>query len=125
MGSTAQRGGFGLNGIVGRGAVVPGQASAMPGVASLSAQPMALAPNPVGFSSDPVAQPQQPGNQYVQIGNALKAAAAGQQKQGQKGGGMQLAQPGRPSPIGLQQAKAMFDPGRFYGVLRDAGVRGV
>jgi hypothetical protein len=38
---------------------------------------------------------------------------------------MQLAQPGRPSPIGLQQAKAMFDPGRFYGVLRDAGVRGV
>ncbi|WP_244491797.1 hypothetical protein [Methylobacterium sp. Leaf361] len=125
MGSTAQRGGFGLNGIVGQGAVVPGQASAMPGVASLSTQPMALAPDPVGFSSDPVAQPQQPGNQYAQIGNALKAAAAGQQKQGQKGGGMQLAQPGRPSPIGLQQAKAMFDPGRFYGVLRDAGVRGV
>ncbi|WP_043713296.1 hypothetical protein [Methylobacterium sp. 285MFTsu5.1] len=125
MGSTAQRGGFSLNGIVGQGSAVPGQSSPMPGVASLSAQPTTLAPDPVGFSSDPVAQPQQPSNQYAQIGNALKAAAAGQQKQGQKGGGMQLAQPGRPSPIGLQQAKAMFDPGRFYGVLREAGVRGV
>ncbi|WP_331301614.1 hypothetical protein [Methylobacterium oryzae] len=125
MGSTAQRGGFGLNGIVGQGAAMPGQTSPMPSVASLSAQPTALAPDPAGFSSDPAAQPQQPSNQYAQIGNALKAAAAGQQKQGQKGGMMQLAQPGRPSPIGLQQAKAMFDPGRFYRVLRDAGLRGV
>lgn len=122
MGSTAQRGGFGLNGIVGQGAAVPGQAPPVPGVASLSAQPTALAPDPVGFSSDPGAQPQQPSNQYAQIGNALKAAAAGQQKPGQKGGGMQLAQPGRPSPIGLQQARAMFDPARFYGMLREAGV---
>lgn len=124
MGSTAQQGGFGLSGIVGQGSAVPGQASPMPGVASLSAQPTALAPDPVGFSSDPTTQAQQPGSQYGQIGNALKAAAAGQQKQGQKAGGMQLAQPSRPSPIGLQQAKAMFDPGRFYGMLRDAGVRG-
>lgn len=84
-------------------------------------QPTALAPDPVGFLTDPAPQPQQPSNQYAQIGNALEAAAAGQQKQGQKGG-MQLAQPGRPSPIGLQQAKAIFDPGRFYGMLRDAGV---
>ncbi|KAA0121464.1 hypothetical protein CIW48_23555 [Methylobacterium sp. P1-11] len=125
MGSTAQRGGFGLNGIVGQGSAVPGQASPVPGVASLSAEPTALAPDPIAFSSDPAAQPQQPSNQYAQIGNALKAAAAGQQKQGQKGGGMQLAQPGRPSPIGLQQAKALFDPGRFYGMLRGAGLRGV
>lgn len=80
MGATAMRGAFGLNGIVGQGAVVPGQSSPMPSVASLSAQPTALAPDPVGFSSDPAAQSQQPSNQYAQIGNALKAAAAGQQR---------------------------------------------
>lgn len=119
------RGAFGLSGIVGQGAAVPGQSSPMPGVTSLSAQPTALAPDPVGFSSDPAAQPQQPSNQYAQIGNALKAAAAGQQRQGQKSGGMKLGQPYKPQTIGLQQAQAMFDPGRFYGVLRNAGVRGV
>ena len=27
--------------------------------------------------------------------------------------------------ISLQQARAMFDPGKFYGALRNAGVRGV
>lgn len=70
MGSTAQQGGFGLNGIVGQGAAVPGQASPVPDVASLSAQPTELAPDPVGFSSDPAAQPQQPGSQYGQIANA-------------------------------------------------------
>jgi hypothetical protein len=38
---------------------------------------------------------------------------------------MKLGQPYKPQTIGLQQAQAMFDPGRFYGVLRNAGVRGV
>lgn len=28
-------------------------------------------------------------------------------------------------PISLQQAWAMFDSGKFYGMLRSAGVRGV
>ncbi|WP_279600580.1 hypothetical protein [Methylobacterium sp. J-077] len=27
-------------------------------------------------------------------------------------------------PISLQQARAMFDPGKFYGMLRNAGVGG-
>ncbi|SFM61128.1 hypothetical protein [Methylobacterium pseudosasicola] len=123
MGSTAQQGGFGLSGVVGQGSAVPGQASAMPGGASLSAQPLAVAPQPAGFSTDPAEQ--QPSNQYAQIGNALKAVAAGQQKQGQKGGG---GMPGAPEvggrPISLQQARAMFDPGKFYGMLRNAGVGG-
>lgn len=123
MGSTAMQGGFGLNGIAGQGAAVPG-------VASLSAQPMAIAPNLPGFASDPSAdpgqqQPQQPNGQYAQIGNALKAvAAANQQRQGQDGG-MKQTRPYKPQPISLQQAQAMFDPGRFYGMLRNAGVRGV
>ncbi|SFN03450.1 hypothetical protein [Methylobacterium pseudosasicola] len=123
MGSTAQQGSFGLGGVVGQGSAVPGQASAMPGVASLSAQPLAVAPPPTGFSTDPAEQ--QPSNQYAQIGNALKAVAASQQKQGQKGGG---GVPGAPEvggrPISLQQARAMFDPGKFYEMLRNAGVGG-
>ncbi|MCJ2124475.1 hypothetical protein [Methylobacterium sp. J-077] len=59
MGSTAQQGGFGLGGVVGQGAAVPGQASPAPGIAALSAQPLAVAPPPTGFSTDPAAQPQQ------------------------------------------------------------------
>ena len=37
---------------------------------------------------------------------------------------MKLAQPYRPQPISLQQAQQMFDPGKFYGLLRSAGLRG-
>ncbi|MCJ2116546.1 hypothetical protein MKK65_08125 [Methylobacterium sp. J-001] len=124
MGSTAQQGGFGLGGVVGQGAAVPGQASSAPGVASLSAQPLAVAPPPTGFSTDLAVQ-QQETNPYAQIGNALKSIAGGQQKQGQKAGG---GMPGAPDvgtrPISLQQARAMFDPGKFYGMLHGAGVRG-
>ncbi|MCJ2120521.1 hypothetical protein MKK65_28775 [Methylobacterium sp. J-001] len=80
---------------------------------------------PPGFSSDPAAQPQQEANYYAQIGNALKSIAGGQQKQGQKAGG---GMPGAPDvggrPISLQQARAMFDPGKFYGMLRNAGIGG-
>ena len=116
MGSTAQQGGFGLNGIVGQGAAVPGQASPTPNVATLSGQPLSVTGSP-----DP-----QPSNQYAQIGNALKAVAAGQQKQGQqKAGGMMGAPDVGGRPISLQQARVMFDPGKFYGALRNAGVRGV
>ncbi len=119
MGSTAQRGGFGLGGIVGQGAAMAGQSSPMPGVASLSDQPLMVAPPSTGFS-DPT---QQPSNQYAQIGNALKAAAAAQQKQGQqKAGGIRGAPEAGGRPISLQQARAMFNPGKFYGMLRNAGV---
>jgi hypothetical protein len=98
----------------------------MPGVASLSGQPTALAPAPGGFSSDPAAQADPSSSQYAQIGNALKAAATAQ-KQGQKGGGGGMMGGEAPGgrPISLQQARAMFDPGRFYATLRNAGVRGV
>ncbi|MCJ2097695.1 hypothetical protein [Methylobacterium sp. E-046] len=123
MGSMAQRGAFGLSGIVGQGSAVPGQASPTPDAASLSSQPFTTMPAPGGFSSDPAAQPAQPSNQYAQIGNALKAAAAAQkQGQGQKGGGMMGAPEVGGRPISLQQARAMFDPGKFYGMLRVAGV---
>ena len=129
MGSTVQAGGFGLNGIVGQGAAVPGPASPTPGVASLSGQPLTAVPESTGFSSDPAAT-QQPASPYSAIGNALRGIGGGQQRpaqgQGQqKSGGMKLGQPYKPQTIGLQQAQAMFDPGRFYGVLRNAGVRGV
>ncbi len=122
MGSTAQQGGFGLGGVVGQGAAVPGQASPAPGVASLSAQPLAVAPPPTGFSTDPAAQ-QQEASPYAQIGNALKSIAGGQQKQGQqKAGGMAGGEAPGGRPISLQQARAMFDPGRFYGMLKARGV---
>jgi hypothetical protein len=124
MGSTAQQGGFGLGGVVGQGSAVPGQVSAAPDVASLSGQPFTTTTlRPI--STDPTAGQQQ--GPYSQIANALKGAAGGQQKQAQKasGGGM----PGAPDvgvrPISLQQARAMFDPGKFYSTLRNAGVRGV
>jgi hypothetical protein len=44
MGSTAQAGGFGLNGIQGLGSAVTGQVSLTPGVASLSGQPLTAVP---------------------------------------------------------------------------------
>ncbi|MCJ2102234.1 hypothetical protein [Methylobacterium sp. E-046] len=125
MGSTAQQGGFELHGIVGQGSAVPGQASPTPDAASLSSQPFTTMPAPGGFSSDPAAQPAQPSNQYAQIGNALKAAAATQKQGQQRSGGMMAAPDVGGRPISLQQARAMFDPGKFYGALRNAGVRAV
>ena len=117
MGSTAMQGGFGLSGIVGQGGAMPGQSSPTPDVASLSGQPLALAPG----SGDAAAPQSSP---YSQLTNALKTVAAGQ-KQGQKAPEqMKMAQPYRPNPISLQQAQAMFDPGKFYGMLRNAGVSG-
>ena len=118
MGSTAMQGGFGLGGIVGQGGAMPGQSSPTPDVASLSGQPLALAPG----SSDAAVPQSSP---YSQLANALKGVAAGQQKQGQKAGGMMGAPEAGGRPISLQQARAMFDPGKFYGALRNAGVRGV
>ena len=122
MGSTAQVGSFGLGGIVGQGGAVPGQSSPTPDVASLSSQPLALTPGSGGLDT-PAAQQSSP---YSQLANALKGVAAGQQqKQGQKAGGMMGAPEVGGRPISLQQARAMFDPGKFYGALRNAGVRGV
>jgi hypothetical protein len=118
MGATAQAGAFGLGGIVGQGSAVPGQSSPTPDVASLSGQPLALAPG----SGDAAAPQNSP---YSQLANALKGVAAGQQKQGQGGGGAMRAPEVGGRPISLQQARAMFDPGKFYGALRNAGVRGV
>ncbi|MCJ2060669.1 hypothetical protein MKL09_29635 [Methylobacterium sp. J-048] len=71
-------------------------------------------------------QPQQEASPYAQIGNALKSIAGGQQKQGQgqKVGGTTGGEAPGGRPISLQQARAMFDPGKFYGMLRNAGVRG-
>lgn len=112
MGSTAQAGGFGLNGIQGLGSAVPGQSSPAPDVASLSGQPLTAN----GF-------PAQPSNSYGNVANALGAVKAQQQQM--KAPEMKLAKPYKPQTIGLQQAQAMFDPNRFYGVLRNAGVRGV
>ena len=37
---------------------------------------------------------------------------------------MKLAPPYRPQQIGLQQAQRLFDPGKFYGMLRNAGLGG-
>ncbi|MGU3330341.1 hypothetical protein ACLBXB_25790 [Methylobacterium mesophilicum] len=125
MGSTAQQGGFGLGGVVGQGGAVPGQTSPAASVASLSAQPLTTAPAPPGFSSDPAAQPQQEANPYAQIGNALKSIAGGQQKQGQqKAGGIAGGEAPGGRPISLQQARQMFTPEKFYGMLRNARVGG-
>ena len=116
MGSTAQQGGFGLGGIVGQGAAVSGQASPTPDVATLSGQPLSVTGAP-----DP-----QPSSQYAQIGNALKAVAASQKQQGQqKAGGIMGAPEVGGRPISLQQARQMFSSEKFYGALRNAGVRGV
>ncbi|MCJ2065822.1 hypothetical protein MKK63_24400, partial [Methylobacterium sp. J-088] len=90
---------------------MPGQASPTPAVAILTGQPLSVTGAP-----DP-----QPGNQYAQISNALKSSAGAQQKQAQGGGGAMRAPEVGGRPISLQQARAMFDPGRFYGMLRGAG----
>lgn len=107
MGPTAQAGGFGLNGIQATGGPAAGQSSPTPGVASLSGQPTTL------DGSQP-----QTGN-YSNIANALGAVKAQRQMKAPE---MNLAKPYKPQTIGLQQAQAMFDPSRFYGVLRNAGV---
>lgn len=100
---------------------MPGQSSPTPDVASLSGQPLALTPGSGGLDA-PAAQRNSP---YSQVANALEGAAAGQQqKQGQGGGAMRAPEVGG-RPMNLQQARVMFDPGRFYRTLRNAGVRGV
>lgn len=109
MGSTAQQGGFGLSGIQSQGAPVPGQASASPGSATFSSQPT---PTP-----DPIAtQPQQQASAYDGVAKALQAAAGKQQQK--QSGGMQQPQVQRPHPIGLQQARQLFDASRFYTMLQ-------
>jgi hypothetical protein len=125
VGSTAMQGGFGLNGIQAYGAPVSGQAG-VAGVSSLINQPM-QGSIPKGDWSAPTQQAQSP---YGGLMNQLQGAAgalgkAGQQQGQQKsgGGGMQLGQPYRPNAIGLQQAKALFDPARFYQALQAAGIR--
>ncbi|MCJ2067564.1 hypothetical protein MKK75_01890 [Methylobacterium sp. J-030] len=65
-------------------------------------------------------QPQ--GGYYSNVAKALGAVKQ-QQQQGQKAPQMKLAQPYRPSPIGLQQARAMFDPSQFYSTLQQAGIK--
>ncbi|WP_267427028.1 hypothetical protein [Methylobacterium sp. GC_Met_2] len=114
MGSTAGAGTFGLGGIQAQGAPVPGQSSPTPDVATLSGQPLTATGT----------QDQQQSSPYGNIASALKAVAAGQQKQAQGGGGAMRAPEVGGRPISLQQARAMFDPGKFYGMLRGAGVRG-
>ncbi|MCJ2142178.1 hypothetical protein [Methylobacterium sp. E-066] len=127
VGATAQRGAFGLGGIQAQGSPVPGQVSPASGVASLSGQPLAVAPDATGFSTDPAAQqtPQQP-SPYDGVASALKSIAGGGQKQvqGAKAGGMPAGEAPGGRPISLQQARAMFDPSKFYGMLRNAGVGG-
>ena len=88
-------------------------------MASLSGQPLALTPGSSGLDA-PAAQQNSP---YSQLANALKGVAA-QQKQGQGGGGAMRAPEAGGRPMSLQQARAMFDPGKFYGMLRNAGVSG-
>jgi hypothetical protein len=56
---------------------------------------------------------------YGNVANALSAVRAQQQIKAPE---MKMAKPYKPQTIGLQQAQAMFDPGRFYGVLRNAGI---
>ncbi|WP_267427369.1 hypothetical protein [Methylobacterium sp. GC_Met_2] len=115
MGSTAGTGAFGLGGIQAQGAPVPGQSSPTPDVASLSSQPLTATGT----------QDQQQSSPYGNIASALKAVAAGQQKQAQGSGGAMRAPEVGGRPISLQQARAMFNPGKFYGALRSAGVRSV
>lgn len=131
VGSTAMQGGFGLNGIQAQGGPIAGQ-SAPAGVPSLADQPM-TAMGPTAQSMMPgrqAAAPQQAPSTYGNLMNQLQGAAgalgkAGQQQGQQKsgGGGMQLGQPYRPNAIGLQQAKALFDPSRFYQALQAAGIQ--
>lgn len=136
VGSTAMQGGFGLNGIQAQGGPVGGQ-SAPTGVSSLVNQPMtAMGPmssgmaglNPGGSAATPDQQSllqKLMGNNSLSsltgaAGGLGKAGQQGQQKQG--GGGMNLGQPYRPSPVGLQQAQSMFDPSRFYQMLSNANI---
>lgn len=126
MGSTAQRGGFGLGGIQAQGSTVQGQMSPAAGVASLSAQPLTVAPDPTGFSTDPATpQDAQQPSPYGNIASALKSVAGGQQKQGQ---GMRA--PGMPGgeapggrPISILEARKLYDPSKFFAMLQQHGVR--
>jgi hypothetical protein len=135
VGSTAGGATFGLNGIQTQGGPVAGQAAA-PDVPSLGAQPMtAMAPTaqtmmPAGAGAAPTDQQSLLQKLLANNSNPLSslAGAAGkagqQQKQGQqKAGGMQMGQPYKPQTIGLQAARALFDPSRFYQALQQAGIR--
>lgn len=132
VGSTATQGGFGLNGIQAQGGPVAGQ-GAPPGVSSLVNQPMtAMGPTAQSMPGVGAAPTDQQSLLQKLMGNnslsSLTGAAGalgktgqqGQQKQG--GGGMNLGQPYRPSPVGLQQAQSMFDPSRFYQMLSNANI---
>jgi hypothetical protein len=126
MGSTAQRGGFGLSGIQAQGSAMPGQVSPASGVAALSGQPLAVAPDATGFSTDPAAQPtpQQP-SPYDGVASALKSIAGGGQKQAQaaKGGGMPTGEAPGGRPISLLEARKLYDPSKFFTMLQQHGVR--
>jgi len=129
VGSTALQGGFGLNGIQAYGAPVAGQSGAA-GVSSMINQPM-QGSIPKGDWSAPTQQTQQSLLQKLLGNNSMSSLAggigaagkAGQQQGQQKAGSMQMGQPYRPSLMGLQQAKALFDPARFYQALQSAGIR--
>lgn len=108
MGSTAQAGGFGLNGVQAMGGPVAGQSSPTPGVASLSGQPTTLDGS----------QPQ--GGYYGNVANALGAVKAQQQQM--RANEMKMAKPYKPNPISLQQARAMFDPSQFFTTLQQHGI---
>jgi hypothetical protein len=130
VGSTALQGGFGLNGIQAYGAPVAGQSGAA-GVSSLINQPM-QGSIPKGDWSAPTEQTLLQkllnNNSMSALGGAAGALGkvGGQTKQQQGGGGSSMGSPGSgPSPIGLQQAKSMFDPSRFFQALRSAGVRNI
>jgi hypothetical protein len=127
VGSTALQGGFGLSGIQAYGAPVVGQAGAA-GVSSLINQPMqgSIAKGDWSAPTDQQSLLQKlMGNNSLSsltgaAGALSKAGQQGQQKQG--GGGMNLGQPYRPSPIGVQQAQSMFDPSKFYQMLSNADI---
>lgn len=114
MGSTAQRGGFGIGGVVGQGAAVPGQSSPVPGVASLSGQPLTV-------DGAPAQQQPAPASTYGNLASLLKGAQAAQKGQ-QSGPAMPAIETPGGKPLTLQQARAMFDPGKFYSMLRSRGV---
>lgn len=125
VGSTAARGGFGLSGIQAQGGPVAGQA-APAGVSSLASQPMtAMGPTAQGMmpgaGQGAPAAPQSP---YGGIASALQGIGGGQGQQKQGSAGGQQGSFLRTHPIGLQQARQLFDPSRFYTLVNGALGRG-
>jgi hypothetical protein len=128
VGSTAMQGGFGLNGIQAQGGPVAGQMGPA-GIASLANQPVTAMGTPAQTMMSPpgaqpggvpgIGSPAAPPSPYSGVASALQAAAGGQgQGQGQKAPGMQTPQAPRLNPIGLQQARQLFDASRFYTMLK-------